>query len=350
MDKINLYESNTNFHLNVEDGLKKLPSEVFKKILSYLNETELTSVDLVSHYWNKNISDIVRLDAFSNRNQFINFVLEHLENAELEGIKNDRTLLSLRSLKEVKLAVESSVECVTKILSCLDKTELKNLKKLCKIKVGKDFDNLLTIAELYKDLDWVNESDDRLYKVHKLQRIAMLLTVYRRNEKAVEVASEIPDNYEKALTIQGISDAMMQRGKLEKAIEIAEKIQVDYIRFESLDKISMLLLRKGSIERAIEVAKMMPDHLYTSRTLSRVGDYLLKEGKIVRAIDIYKGLVDRFYRYQGLEAAGTKLAETGRIEAAVDAIHLIDDAKVQQEAIQRVYLTLKSHLTKKIIW
>lgn len=285
-----------------EEGLihAVLPDEVFKKILSYLNNKEILSADLVSHFWNKNLMDVVQGETFSSRKKFVDFLVENLvdpaRKKELLDLREDRGILKLGSYRDIKLSTESSVEAIIKTLKGLNKTELNSLRKMYKVKAGPVFDNLLAVADLYKDLDQASVAEDRLCRVDRLQRISMLFLVYRKIDKAVEVANMMPDDYEKALTIQGVSDALMQLGRVEKAIAVAHTIQKEYIRTETLEQITITLFKRGLVHRASEVAKMIPNYLDRSHMQARLAKLLIKSGKLEEASSIAKDIEDPYYR------------------------------------------------------
>lgn len=295
-----------NMHKYVEEGvISMIPTEVFKQILSYLNNKEILSANLVSHFWNKTSLDVVKMDEYSCRNDFIDFLIENIKDAnrekELTSIKDDSNIFTMKNLKAVKLSSETSVELITRILSGVNDTKLNDLRRLCRMRTRSIFNNLLAVADLYKDLDRVKEVSDRLCKVDKLQRVSMLLTAYRKIDKAVAVAYIIPDDCERSLTIQGISEALMQFGKIEKAIYVASLIPKDYIRAETYDKLILLLFKRGAVKRAVEVAKLMPDYVYQSHALSKIAELLIAEGKQEEATDLTTGITHSYVRASTLK-------------------------------------------------
>ncbi len=239
-----------------------LPREVFRKILSYLNYKEVLTADLVSHFWNESLVDVVQVETFNDQKKFVEFLVENIKDEskrnELSHFREDRNVFNLNSLKEIKASVIASKEEIVKILGRLKRDETKELRKLYKARSARNFDHLLAITELHSDLEDTQAIDDSFCKGDQLQRLSMLFTVYHQYDKAVEVANIIPDEKERALTIQGISDALMQYGKMEKSLVVANQIKKEYIRSESLERLAVSLSRRGLFKRAKEVVEMIP--------------------------------------------------------------------------------------------
>ena len=315
-----------------EDGLidRMLPVEVFQKILFYLDKGDIASTDLVSHYWSKNAIEVAKHVDFFSRVDFVDFLVVNLKESsqKLLDIQRDKSIFKSASLRDVTLSTERSHEEISQVLSELNEIELMNLRKLYKFKSDPVFDHLIAVAELYKQFSRLHLKEERLGKVKRLQKISMRLIVYRKIDQAIEVASVIPDDLQKALTLQGISDALIQFGKMEKAITVARKIAKDYVQTETFEKICFALLDSGRLERSLEVARMILNYLDQSSVLIKMAEQLMNLGDIQNALKVAHCIPGFYYRKNILERIALLSCHDSKLEfISRDGIPICDQKR-----------------------
>ncbi|MEM1687524.1 MAG: tetratricopeptide repeat protein, partial [Zestosphaera sp.] len=167
--------------------------------------------------------------------------------------------------------------------------------------------------------------------------------------KALKVAEEIKNDYERSVALTDVAEAFAETGDIDKAKEIinkalkvAEEIKNDYERSVALATIAMTFAETGDIDKAkeiinkaLKVAERIKDDYERSVALRPIAMAFAKIGDINKALKVAEEIKDDYERSVALAAIAMTFAKIGDIDKAKE---IINKALKVAERIKNDYL------------
>lgn len=262
-----------------DEGLinKTLPVEVFRMILSYVDDREMQTANTVNSTWCKESVISARCTEFLKIDNFLNFLYDHIQK-EIYPIQS-KNLLRIETdlkdsinLRQVKSSIlKLKIDIVT-ILKDLKEEDLNRLESLFIHEPSpKFFENLFALTRIYKETDEANQLPPK----------------------------------ERSFAIEKISYKLIDCGEIDKAIEIALTITEDLPKEYALRKICISLTnrhhhdKKGrvrNLNRAIKIAKLIPDAITEDIVISLISEKFMFNGCTIKAIKVANKIGDEQIR------------------------------------------------------
>lgn len=279
---------------------QRLPFELIKQVLFFLDDKTLQSAGTVSRRWcqasvgaaAEKKHDLIKILAgFIGENLNKDRYGNSLE--QLAVIDRDITLFSSKNLIQVKSSFLTLREKVINILKVLKNADLETLMELSVKRVSIAFIGF-ALAMVQKRIDKAKACPNEL---ERNMRLAMI-----------------------AKTLAG-EDLRVRDCLMDKAIEAAEAMTEDEGRYERngvLYEISKIFIEQGQIDRAIKVVKRLPDNTDVKKMgITIICDELIKGGQLDKAIEIATAFpVTRVY-FTVIRA----LMDNGRINKAIEVVN-----------------------------
>ncbi|GAB4190630.1 MAG: hypothetical protein Tsb0015_12050 [Simkaniaceae bacterium] len=282
-----------------EEGLidKKLPSDVFKVVMSYLDNKSLQQASSVNRFWNSTAIDTAKHEV----KVFTKFLKESNLHISQSCVDSDKKISEASNLIQIKSSIYEYREKILNLLKDLDEDTLKSLEESSKDHPQpRFFQNIFQLAGIYKKID---------------------------------NAGQILNDVERWLALRNISVDLVQNGDIKKAIEVANMMPDDIIRGLALRKISKALAQNGDIKKAIEVASMRPDDRGRGITLQGISEHLMQNGKIEKAIEVANKISNDIRRGITLQSISEHLVQNSDIKKAIEVANLIPDDIIRERAL-----------------
>ena len=330
----------------------KLPPEIFAHVLSYLNESDMEEVNLVSPLWSNSTLAAVKDEEFTKIVQFAKFLGNELEGSsygsqinKLFDMGSDTSILNSVNLIQVKLSIKNYKEKIVNLLKDLKEDDLEKLEKLSKnAPKPRFFEHVFDLARVYKQIDKQIDQASRIASERlrdtALEKISFELIKKGYTDKAIEVAKMAsPDASEYVLYSIARYLADADEGNIVRAIEIAEMISGNEIRDDVLkDRIAKALVKEGSLDRAIEIAETISDDEGREDVLKVIVEALVQKGG--EAIEIVKTLSDEERREDAFLGITCALVVEGKTEKAIEVAEMISDDEKRGNGFELISFAL----------
>lgn len=226
-----------------------LPLEIFKKILSFLDDADMEQAALVNHFWMECVVSVAKSEEFSKISQLAEFIGKPLEKKAMEEAVN---------LLQVKSSILNYKEDILMALKNLDEYDLKKTGKIFRDRI-KFFENIFSLASLYKKLDDTSQVPDVCVREYVFVNISERLVEEGCIDKAIAVIEQITDRLTRKSAFRNIFKKLIQSDNIAKAISAVNRmpngIKKNFIYRYIID----LLIERGNMQRVIEVANMIAD-------------------------------------------------------------------------------------------
>lgn len=264
------YNNNYYFFSENKDNLTTvLPLELFEKILSLINETDIQSCVKLSSLWNKAAIHTAKVQEIEKIINFVNILINHISlttkhlpnhpyHKQIQAIKDllpsgEIAILSAAHLIAAKESIETIEKNIADILKTMEWSHLEELEKLCQEYTPPLFSKLFVRAKIENEIDQIN--------------------FYNINDFPVEVADIVKD----------LSLRLCAIGLDQRAWEVAEHVKIkDVIPIEvyNIKKAVILsMFRHGRIDKALDLMKDW-DEQYKDTSLQSSVYQILIDGNL----------------------------------------------------------------------
>lgn len=329
-----------------EEGLinKMLPLEIFKHVLSYLDNRNIQQASFINHFWNATTIDTAKRQEFSKIISFAKFLGENLYQESYASqkewffsIAKDTKILNSINLLQVKSSIDGFKENFANIFKDLTNEDLNHLETLAKNETTpKSFENVFDLGRVYKKIDKAKQLTDKGNKSVALLNISRTLTQSGNIDKAIEIANMIPNNREKFFALLDISMALIKSGNIDKAIEVANMIPNNRDKSFALLDISRALTQNGNIDNAIKAANMIPDNMEKFLALRDISKALTQSDNIDKAIEVAKMIPDDRDKSFVLLDISKSLTLSGKTDKAREVANMIPEKVLRSSALQEI--------------
>lgn len=315
MNNLNGVENNDSllwYHIPPEEENlinKKLPTEVFEKVLSYLDDRSMQQASSASKFWNQAVLQTAKRTNISKIRNFCEFLISNLnkdlwgilEEKEIEikkvsdiisNVTDDAKLSGFVSLSQIKTSVCTHKTTIVTILNKLHIFDLNDLERLSnKTIISSTLENVFKLARLYKKLDKAYQMEQGICRECSLDSIAEDLTEIGHFDEAIKVTSFITDSGLIENSHTRIVGKLVDRGNAIKAIEVARSLRLDQA---SLLENFFGLVDAGVFDKARKIANVVMLYIgaIDRKYLTTISLYFAKIGDKTRAFQVINMISD----------------------------------------------------------
>lgn len=270
--------------------INTLPSEILPIIISYLDNSDLQQVPVVSRVWRAASIENAKNNTMSLPNFLAKCLPESCANqkGKLLAIRHSKEFSNLETMIQIKQYHPRLKENILNILKYLNETDLNNLEELSKeVITTKSLRNLFALAKLYMKFEEASQGpvDEKL---EAFISISIELVLQNDIAKAAQIVNALsPD--ERPYAWRKIFKALKSGGNIDKALkftnaipEISPNGQKDHF----LAKIAKSLANFGDCDKARQVANTISGNLVKANALSSISITLACENKLDKALQI----------------------------------------------------------------
>ncbi len=320
--------------------INSLPEELLEKIFSNLSEIDLQATACVNRDISRSVIAAANFSEPHSIRNFIQILIQRLHGEIFPGAREQLVRIShnirfhhfvnLRLLKEDILEVKAKL---INILKILDEKTLQNLSE-----------NIYPprfLEDIFELVPIEIERDEGISIYHEARRAAALRSISTvlaqgNIDRAIEVATSIPQKDIRGDGLSYISRALAQEGNIDRAIEVATLIPQKDIRGDGLSDISRVLVKGGNMDRAIEVATLIPQKNRRGCMFSYISRTLAEGGNIDRAIEVATLIPNEDIRGGRLSDISSTLAQGGNIDRAIEVATSISDEAIKEQALSHI--------------
>lgn len=301
-----------------------LPTEILALILSKLETPEdLLSATKVNKSWSNITIDNVRKESAFKFRAFVKFVVENMKVMDItdkqklkELILSDHISNSV-GLIEIKKSSEKLEKDIIALLKHSHPDKILQLKSSMNNPELQDFNNLLSRAALYSELDDRAKADPPDFI--NLRRICMELIDLNDTEKAFEVflygylrGSPFPrEVFERILK---------NPPPVAKALELADTLENSGQKSKVLVYATLILAKRKEEEKALSVANTLPEGMLVSK--ATLCEELLLMGKANLALNIILNETDQNQTFI-MKRIATDLSRTATVDVLMQFVNVL---------------------------
>ncbi|MEI8364895.1 MAG: F-box protein [Parachlamydiaceae bacterium] len=212
---------------------KKLPPDVLKKIMNYLDPASLSNLCSVSKDWKTEAIEATKSNEALMIKNFVEFLSENLRGESyantregLRAITPGPGILPLVNLKAVKASILRLKEEIVNWLKNIDEVDLKRLIALIKMSESQiipDFcENIFDLTWILKGIEGIDLILWGNIPMNPVRLLFEHLIDSKRVDLALEAANMIPNEHKRDQVMQVIVHELTDLGQSVKAKAIAE--------------------------------------------------------------------------------------------------------------------------------
>jgi hypothetical protein len=205
---------------------KKLPADLFKFILSFL-DNDLNSIARVSKLWYKTILiTLVDKETYLIKYiiKLINGKLEPTLNTQLKLISDrcdqNKIFNYINRLQFKSSMMELKVH-ILNVLKELKKEDLEKFEKLMPQHTPSVFDSIFRLAKIYQEIDAAEKMSNARQKLATFQSICKKLVRENEMDHALEIVGKFDDNNDKLNTLHDLHHELLKQNKINKIVKIS---------------------------------------------------------------------------------------------------------------------------------
>lgn len=279
--------------INSPKTIYSLPQELQDKIFSFLTQEDLEAAVLVNRRSNISVNVASNFNEPAEIKNFISVLIQQLnagifpdQKEMLSKILHDITpqkCVILRLLKEYIFGVKKRL---INVIKTLDTETANHLRDHAHLPVPHFFENIFELAAFERQIDQAHLIPNVRERGYRLCDISRALADAGSINRALAVATSIPDENTKWSAFSGIVSALTQAGDIDRALALANSILYEFQRCFALRSISRVLTDAGNIDRALAVATSIPKEDIRKYPLYDIFDVLKQAGDIDRALAV----------------------------------------------------------------
>ncbi|MCS7254551.1 MAG: tetratricopeptide repeat protein [Armatimonadetes bacterium] len=201
---------------------------------------------------------------------------------------------------------------------------------------------------LYQLLEMSQAIQEARYSVLALSAIAAAFQkIGEQNEanslfeRAIKLANEVTDKFDRSRTWRNIARAMAFAGMYDKAIDFAK--QAEFFSSAAFRIICSEMVRDGLLEQAYQIAKDISNIEERSAALHNVAIAMIKAGKIEKAAGIAREMSKTLRKHpKSIRLAVMIMAEAGNWGEALELTKDIQDVQEYLRALAHIVKAMKT--------